>query len=143
MADVVIYDEVTNYVKSYQKSTHTPDYSGRTDVVIYDKSNPPSNLQPLIDANRDFIVPLKYWKHSGGSIVEMTQAEKDARDAELATEKRDGIRQATIADLNNNRTLKAALLVILDEMNLQHGTNRTPTQFLNAIVGKINNGEVD
>ena len=90
-----------------------------------------------------YIVDPKYWKYESGNIVEMTQPEKDAVDAAELAEQTTRNRQRTIAELNSSRVLKASLLVILNQMNLRHGTNITPTQFLNAIVDKINNGDVD
>jgi hypothetical protein len=49
----------------YLKSVNTPEYSGKTNLVI----NP--------DVSSLSVVDRKYWKIDGGSVVEMTQAEKD------------------------------------------------------------------
>jgi len=68
MANVIIFDEVTKRVTDYLKSVHTPDYTGRDDIIIN-----PENLP---------ICVMKYWKIANGQIVEMSQAEKDAVDAE-------------------------------------------------------------
>ena len=148
MGVIVEYDTKTNTVKppyttgDYTKLVGTdhlvnPDLSGFVEYFTsaMGRSVPYTPFR--------YIVLPKYWKYDAGSVVEMDQTEKDAVDSAESTKQVQDIRQATIDELNRNRTLKAALLVILDEMNLQHGTSRTPSQFLNAIVNKINNGEVD
>lgn len=73
-APYVIFDEATNIVLDYKTRGHTDDaFRARTDVII----------DPDVSALTS--VPLKYWKHSSGSIVEMTTAEKAAVDANEAT----------------------------------------------------------
>jgi len=76
MADVVIYDTATNWVKDFKRSIHTPDYQDRNDVVIFYKKSAevPSCEQ-------------KYWIHDNGKIREMASEEKAARD-EAELEKR-------------------------------------------------------
>lgn len=59
-----------NQVSFYHKSAHTPDFAG----------NPNCEINP--DLSSVTGVPRKYWKKNlFGSIVEMSQAEKDAVDA--------------------------------------------------------------
>ena len=70
MANVIIFNEADNKIIDYKTSVNTPDYSSRTDVIV----NP--DLSALSG------IPRKYWKQDSGAIVEMTQAEKDAVDAE-------------------------------------------------------------
>jgi len=70
MADVVIYDKNTNWVKEFRRSVHTPDYQGRDDAVIFFK--------------RSVEVPSceqKHWVYDAGKIREMTTTEKAVRDA--------------------------------------------------------------
>ena len=73
MSNIVLYDPdnvtVPRCVTQYLKSVNTPDYDGVTDKVV----NP--------DLSAVSAVAQKYWKESTGSIVEMSQAEKDAIDA--------------------------------------------------------------
>lgn len=69
MSNIAIYDTGTNKVLKILKSVNTPDYSSRNDVVI----------NPELPS-----VQMKYMKHDNGSIVEMTQEEKDAVDVLLA-----------------------------------------------------------
>lgn len=59
-----------NQQPQYLRSVSTGDYIGNNDAII----NP--------DVLAIQSVPLKYWKRSGDTIVEMTQAEKDAITAE-------------------------------------------------------------
>ena len=65
-SSVAEFDENTNKIKDVKRSVDTNDYINRTDVVI----------NPVIPEG----VPQKYQKHSNGSIVEMSQEEKDAVD---------------------------------------------------------------
>ena len=73
MSNIVLYDPdnvtVARCVTQYLKSVNTPDYDGVTDKLV----NP--------DLSALSAVAQKYWKESTGSVVEMTQAEKDAIDA--------------------------------------------------------------
>lgn len=80
MSDVVQYDPadpvVAGRVTLHRKSVNTPDWNGLPNTLV----NP--DLTGLYNpATRVYTVPLAYWKESGGSIVEMIQAEKDAIDA--------------------------------------------------------------
>lgn len=110
MANVAIYDldGTPQAVISYLESVNTPDYEGRPDVVI----------NPSIPVG----VAIKYLKHVTGSIVEMTQEEKDAVDAaEVA---------AFLARLKSNakslydgqqeqgQALRALVYVLIDEINI-------------------------
>ena len=72
MSLVVIFDEGASPEKvlGVVRSANTPDYDGRTDVVV----------NPDISA-LDGIVPQKYWKHDTGAIVEYTAQEKTDQDA--------------------------------------------------------------
>ena len=70
MANVVIFDIGTNRIVSYFQSVDSNLYIARPDVVI----------DPDLSALSG--IPKKYWKHEGGSIVTMTQGEKDTFDAE-------------------------------------------------------------
>lgn len=72
MSNIAIYDPndatVAGRVTSYVKSANTPDYDGESNKVV----NP--DLSALSS------VPQKHWKHSAGSIVEMSATEKEAAD---------------------------------------------------------------
>lgn len=76
-SEVVCFDVGGNPQKALQyiKSVNTQEYLSRTDCVI----NP--NLSSLSS------VPLKYWKHSSGLIIEMTSQEKiDFDNAQTASQ---------------------------------------------------------
>ena len=72
MASLFIFDLSTKRKKEYfpDGGFSRPDYEGRPDVIF--------------DADYSALktVPQNYWKEQSGKVVEMTQAEKDAYDAE-------------------------------------------------------------
>lgn len=70
-SNVVIFDINTDRVVNYLPSVSTPDFQGRSDVLI----NP--DLTALVG------VPMRYWKHSGGVVIQMTAPERSAVDAEI------------------------------------------------------------
>ena len=72
MASMILFDLNTGRIKEFYPNGgfSRPDYEGRPDV-IFDADY--FDLQT---------VPQKYWIQKGGSILEMTQTEKDAYDAE-------------------------------------------------------------
>lgn len=74
MANITIFK--SGQTPQYVQSVNTPDYEGNPDIII----------NPDISAVK--IIPLKYWKHDGNKILEMTQAEKDTVDlTEIQTRK--------------------------------------------------------
>lgn len=112
MANVAIFNEgaTPENVLKYLKSVDTSKYVSRTDVVI--NPSPPA-------------VPLKYWKHVAGTIVEMTQAEKDAVDASLAAAALSRLKITAKAlydgQQEQGQALRALVLVLLDEINTLRG----------------------
>lgn len=109
MANVAIYDEGNDRVLDYKKSVNTPDYQGRTDVLI----NP--------DVSALAGVPIKYWKHSSGAVVEMSQAEKDAldqaeTDAQLAALKQLAKDYVDSGNDSDRRMVRALAWVIFKSM---------------------------
>ena len=97
-----------------------------------------------------YIVPYKYWKYDNGSIVEMTQQEKDELEIQEQNEQVQNTRllvKQLSTSTNEGRLIKAVLLVILDEVNIlrnYHGAStRTLSQLMKAIERKIDNGDVD
>lgn len=116
MATVAIFDEgaTPQRVLSVLVSVHTPDYDTRTDVVI----NPDLSLL-------EGIVPIRFWKHVAGAIVEYTQAEKDAQDAaeaaaaDLST--REGAKSGLAGFQSQALLLRALADVIKDEINILRG----------------------
>jgi len=101
MARIAIYDLVTKRVLEYLKSAHTPDYTGRDDVLI----------NPGLPA-----CEMKYWKVESNIILEMTQAEKDAVDTEEQAEQ-DAIEEARKDIDKLEKALKVALKLIFKEIN--------------------------
>jgi len=80
MSNVIIFDpddsNVPGRVTYYLLSVHTPSYIDNSNALI----NP--------DVSSLSLVPQKHWKESSGSVVEMSQAEKDAIDIpDLDTQK--------------------------------------------------------
>ena len=82
-----------------------------------------------------------YWKVEADQFVEMTQQEKDARDAEIVAA--DLVRDREIAkrEIDNKIILRAFAEVIMDEINIlrgQHGlAERNLSQLVTAIKAKI------
>jgi len=137
--DVVIFDPATDRVTNYIRSAHTPDFDKRSDVVL----NP--DLSALSG------VPIRYWKHSVGAIVEMSAAEKQVvDDAEVAAT--DALVRTTAKDaidgFETNPILYRALIkVLLDEINLLREQlllpPRTLSQAKTAIRNAIDGGTID
>jgi len=126
MADVVIFDTETKRVKNFLRSVHTPDYKGKSDVLVFFKK--PVDVPAC---------PMKYWKVEKGKVVEMTDTEKAQVDAEKkeaektarikATKTANSQLQSDIQYLLNNFTKQeivqlakegdlAARLIVLKEM---------------------------
>jgi hypothetical protein len=97
------------------------------------------------------IVLQKYWKHSGGAIVEYTQVEKDTQDAAELAAHTAFVRESAKAQLDNFLTgslfMRALADVIKDEINIlraQHLlADRTLAQLKTAIKDRIDDGTVD
>lgn len=110
-APVVIYDTGTMRVKEFKQRANTPQYQGRPDVVIF---TVPADQIPLVVAG----VPLKYWKVSGGQVVEMTAEEKAVIDAEIQTQIDQ--QEADKRDLDKqDKWLISLALVLLEEINTE------------------------
>ncbi len=79
MAVIVVYNptdpQVSNKVTGFFPSAHAPDF----DSEPFKVTNP--DLAALWTAPQGpYLVPFKYWKFSGGNIVEMSQVEKNVID---------------------------------------------------------------
>lgn len=124
MGAYAIFDETTNIVLKYRRTGDTNEaFKARSDVLIE------PNVSSLYG-----IIPRKYWKHSNGTIVEMTQSEKNAVDANEAL------------DLSNRRKLSAkkiinqnpvspdgmALLALIDEQRKQINILRNEIELLKS-----------
>jgi len=90
MADVVIFDKDTNWVKDFKKSVHTPDYQGRDDVVIFFKK--PAEVPSC---------EQKYWIHDSGRIREMDSEEKAMRDAVELEEKKNQRKESAYQNMQS------------------------------------------
>lgn len=92
-----------------RESANTPDYEGRADVLI----NP--------DLSAVQSVARKYWKCSGGAVVEMSAAEKSSLDAAEATARRDAARAQAVsieaAEDAEGVRLRTVLQLTIDENN--------------------------
>lgn len=159
MALIVIFDEVTTPQKVVNIiiGAHTPDFSSRTDVAI----NPDLSALATFDAEgrlATFIVPRRYWKHSTGAIVEYTQAEKDAQDAQDAidreAERVQGIANTKLAAkdqiigfADTSLFLRAFISILIEEINtlraLHSLPDRTIAQLKTAIGNRIDDGTID
>ena len=159
MATLVFFREGASpeQVTSIHTRADPAPFRTRTDVLVS------PDLAGLItfDENSEvdtFLVPKKYWKHVTGSILEYTQAEKDAQDAaeidEAAaneTARLDGIRSDAAGGLNDFDVtpllLRAFADILKDEINtlraLHALPDRTLGQLRTAITNKVNSGDVD
>lgn len=143
MSQVVIFDPndptVANRATQYLPSANTPDYSGNANALI----NP--DLSALVG------VIVKHWKRSGSSVVEMSQAEKDAIAQAESDALEESIREGAKAKLDgflvDSLVLRAFADITKDEINIlraQHGlAPRTLTQLKTAIKNRIDDGSVD
>ena len=86
-------------------------------------------------------LPLKYWKIVGDDVFAMTQAERDKVDAEQAQIDLVSNRAAAKQELVSAHTLRAIILVILDEINVLRAKAglalRTATQVESALRDKV------
>jgi len=136
-ADVALCDDAGTY-SGFLRSVNTPDYINGTNLINPDMSGVRG-------------VPHRYRKCETGQVVEMTQAEQDAVDAASTAARQTVIRGQAVTGVDaftgRDVKLRAALLVIMDEINIlraQHSLpDRTITQFKNAVKGKINAGDAD
>jgi len=131
MSKIVIFNQSNNRITECIKSANTPDYEGRTDVLV----NPDLSLLSG--------VPRKYWKQSGGSIIEMTQAEKDALDLEVETKLKADNKLKSKLHFDEAH-FKAFVNVLLNEINSIRKKldlpNRTKQQLKNALNEEIDSG---
>lgn len=143
MADIVIFDPldsvVAGRVTDYLQSVNTPDYDSVADKVV----NP--------DLSALEAVPVKYWKHDSGSIVEMIQAEKDAWDNSVATalnlNRRELAKQIVDTQEELGKIIRVLAEITRSEINIlraQHGlADRTLSQLKTAMKNQIDSGNVD
>jgi hypothetical protein len=71
MSNVLVYTTATGYGKKYLLSVNTPDYLNPIGADSF-------LVDPAVSALAS--VPVKYWKVTGSTVSEMSQAEKDAID---------------------------------------------------------------
>lgn len=104
-APVIIYNTENGRVIEFKQKAHTPEYVGRTDVVIYNVANP--DLPQCA---------MQYWIVDNGTVREMTTAEKAVIDAEIA----EHLAQIE-ADKKNldkqEKMMRACILVLVNEVN--------------------------
>lgn len=78
MANIIFFNPssapVANRVVNYKRSLQAVEYDWRNDVVVYNTDGDPPDVKALLDAS----VPMSLWKVSGGTVVELTQSDKDA-----------------------------------------------------------------
>lgn len=121
MPSIIVYDPNATpaQVKQFLTSVDPSFYQGRQDVKIYDNTTTPTESE--IKATVAGKV-LKYLKVSGATVLDYTQAEKDAQDASEAAA---NIAQAKQAAKNlydatdsNSRLIRAGDKLVVDEINL-------------------------
>ena len=118
MANVILFKP--NQQPQYLTSVNTPDYSSDPDVIV----------EP--DLSSVSGVPIKFWKRSGNTVVEMTQAEKDAIAAsELITRKNaaDTFQADPVA-------IFTALIKVIN-IRLPQGQKITKQELIDVVKGEI------
>ena len=99
------------------------EYCGGTDD--YQLSLPKGLVEPGEDVLEAANVPPQYRKWDGSTVLEMTQAEKDAVDAAVEQANED----AAVAEYDNDAKLKALALTVLQLVNASTGNSYTIEQF--------------
>ncbi len=83
----------------------------------------------------------KHWTIVGDVVSLMTQAERDAVDAQIAADTLTGERENEKSRYDTERSLKALALIVMDELNVLrafHGLpDRTPAQIKVAFQNKV------
>lgn len=134
MAVVVLYDLGTDRVLQHLRGANTPDYDVLPNALI----NPDLSLL-------DGIVPLKYWKHSAGAVVEMTAPEKSQVDTDETTALNTGNRAFVVAEIDAQTQLGVRIRALVDDYSkrLNYTINRVRElqEDLQAI--KASNGPAD
>lgn len=140
---VVIFDDsdpiVPGRVIDRNDLANTPDFEGRTDVLI----NP--------DLSAVAGVSQRYWKKENGTIVPMTQDERNALDANALTQMTSFLRDDSKALFSSRSDLgmifRAFADVLKDEINILRANDGLPDRTLNqlktAIRNRIDSGTVD
>jgi hypothetical protein len=137
MANIFIYNtgdtEIPNRIVSYERSVNTPDYNDEPSKLV----NP--DVSSLSAISED------YWKYSGGSVVEMSQSEKDIVDrvsiSGITAWDRDGVLSGkdykyTRIQIKNAGTTKGWTACTFDEKKI------LCKWFASGIYAEFNNGEV-
>jgi hypothetical protein len=129
---VVVYDPGTDRVTYAHPRANTADYAGNPNTLISTiPASEISGFTALWGA-----VPVRNWMHDSGGVREMTQAEKDARDAEDAAAQlasvRSGAPETWLGLGSSQMAQRALILLILDEFN-----DHTAT--INAILDAADN----
>jgi hypothetical protein len=142
MARVVIFDQATDYVTAYLPSANTPEYEGNPEALIE-----PAGLDALLIGD----VPRFDWIHDTADVREMTQQEKDDRDAAAAAAADAALRVDAKAEFDGQfvtpLSLRALADIIKREINILRALHslpdRTLAQLKTAIRDAIDQGEVD
>ncbi len=109
---ILIYDKgaTPERILRYVREGNPRRFKGRDDVLI------DPDIRGLFKR-----VPLRYWKHVAGAVVEMTPGEKAAHDAAEAQKQTTNLREAALAVLDElgkvGRLIRALALVTMDENN--------------------------
>lgn len=91
-------------------------------------------------------IPLKYWKHSGGAVVEMSQAEKDAVDAVITAaivlRQKEAAKDIIDTLQSQGRMIRAFAEIIIREINILRALGSLPDRTLNQLKSAIQ-AEID
>lgn len=121
-----VYDKVK---KQYLRSVHTPDFLGNPNYLI----NPDTSL---VEGE-----PVHYWKEVDGTLLAMSQAEKDVVDAAIAQQ--DHERRLAFGEMifNTDPVTKAIVKLMFKEINKLRVLNGDPAytveQFNSALQAEL------
>ena len=142
MSLIVIFDEgaTPEKVLEVRRSTSPRPFIGRTDVLT----------DPDISA-LDGVVPRRYWKRVGTTVVEFSAAEKTTQDTEEAAAEDLAVRTGAKGGLqgfgDSALLLRAFAETIRREINILRALHslpdRTLAQLRSAIDSRVDDGTVD
>lgn len=118
MSNIAIFKP--NQIPQYLTSVNTPDYSSDPDAIVDPDLSSVSG------------VPIKFWKRSGNSVVEMMQVEKDAITAAELQARKDAANDFGIEGI------KIVLTALIKVINLRLPSNKiTKQEMVDALKGEI------
>lgn len=132
MANIAIFKagKTPEYLTSVNGAEYMADPTALDGNTV--PNSPDVIFNPDISAVKN--IPIKFWKRNGNSIVEMSQAEKDAILAAELQARKDAANDFGIQDM------KVVLKVLINILNTKLPANKqiTKQEVVDALKGEIN-----